>query len=90
VVAGRRSGAVHVDIRLPDSVRAVHQQVGSFDALVCTAGDACLGPFDSMSEAEFALGIESEFSVEPGSNSAAALSPPHLPAGVRVRPPWWS
>ena len=60
VVAGRRSGTVHVDIRSPDSVRAMYHQVGSFDALVCAAGEAHLGPFDSMSEAEFLLGIESK------------------------------
>ena len=59
-VAGRRSGTVQVDIRSPDSVRAMYDQVGSFDALVCAAGEAHLGPFDSMSEAEFALGIESK------------------------------
>ena len=38
VVAGRSSGDVHVDIRSPDSVRLMYEQVGSFDALVCTAG----------------------------------------------------
>ena len=59
-IAGRRSGTVQVDIRSPDSVRAMYDQVGSFDALVCAAGEAHLGPFDSMSEAEFALGIESK------------------------------
>jgi len=60
VVAGRQSGTVHVDISSPDSVRAMYNQVGSFDALVCAAGEAHFGPFDSMSEAEFALGIESK------------------------------
>jgi NAD(P)-dependent dehydrogenase (short-subunit alcohol dehydrogenase family) len=60
VVAGRQSGTVHVDIRSPDSVRAMYHQLGRFDALVCAAGDAYLGPFDSMSEAEFVLGIESK------------------------------
>jgi NAD(P)-dependent dehydrogenase (short-subunit alcohol dehydrogenase family) len=49
VVVGRRSGTVHVDIGSPDSVRAMYHQVGSFNALVCAAGDAYLGPFDSMS-----------------------------------------
>jgi NAD(P)-dependent dehydrogenase (short-subunit alcohol dehydrogenase family) len=60
VVAGRQSGAVRVDISSPDSVRAMYNQVGRFDTLVCTAGEAHFGPFDSMSEAEFALGIESK------------------------------
>ena len=48
------------DVRSPDSVRAMYQHVGSFDALVWAAGEADLGPFDSMSEAEFVLGIESK------------------------------
>lgn len=60
VVAGRRSGAVHVDIRSPDSVRAMYQQVGQFDAVVCAAGEAFFGPFDTLSEADLALGIESK------------------------------
>jgi NAD(P)-dependent dehydrogenase (short-subunit alcohol dehydrogenase family) len=60
VVAGRRSGTVHVDIGSSDSVRAMYDQVGSFDALVCAAGDAHIGPFDGMSEAEFVTGIESK------------------------------
>ena len=38
----------------------MYDQVECFDALVCAAGEAHLGPFDSMSEAEFVLGIESK------------------------------
>jgi NAD(P)-dependent dehydrogenase (short-subunit alcohol dehydrogenase family) len=60
VVAGRQSGTVHVDISSRDSVRSMYRRMGSFDALVCAAGDAHLGPFDSTSEAEFVLGIESK------------------------------
>lgn len=60
VVAGRRSGTVQVDICSPESVRAMYDEVGRFDALVCAAGDAHLGPFDTMSEAEFRPGIESK------------------------------
>ncbi len=60
VVAGRRSGSVRVDIRSADSVRAMYQEVGRFDAVVCAAGDAHLGPLDAMSEAEFGVGIESK------------------------------
>jgi NAD(P)-dependent dehydrogenase (short-subunit alcohol dehydrogenase family) len=36
------------------------RQVGAFDALVCAAGEAHFGPFDTMSEDELALGIESK------------------------------
>jgi NAD(P)-dependent dehydrogenase (short-subunit alcohol dehydrogenase family) len=60
VVAGRRSGTVRVDIQSPDSVRDMFRQVGVFDALVCAAGEAHFGPFDTMSQDELALGIESK------------------------------
>jgi len=60
VVAGRRSGTVPVDIQSPESVRDMFRQVGAFDALVCAAGEAHFGPFDTMSEDELALGIESK------------------------------
>jgi NAD(P)-dependent dehydrogenase (short-subunit alcohol dehydrogenase family) len=60
VVASRRAGSVRVDIRSADSVRAMYEEVGRFDAVVCAAGEAHLGPFDTMSEAELAVGIESK------------------------------
>jgi NAD(P)-dependent dehydrogenase (short-subunit alcohol dehydrogenase family) len=60
VVAGRRSDTVPVDIRSPNSVRDMFRQVGAFDAHVCAAGEAHFGPFDTMSEDELALGIESK------------------------------
>jgi hypothetical protein len=47
VVAGRTSGDVQVDISSPDSVRLMYEQVGRFDALVCTAGEAHFGPFQT-------------------------------------------
>ncbi|MPZ53738.1 MAG: short chain dehydrogenase [Acidimicrobiia bacterium] len=60
VVAGRRSGSVHVDIQSRDSVRDMYRKVGTFDAVVCTGGEAYFGPFDTMSEQDLALGIESK------------------------------
>jgi NAD(P)-dependent dehydrogenase (short-subunit alcohol dehydrogenase family) len=60
VVAGRRSGTLHVDIQSPDSVREMYREVGTFDALVCAAGEAYFGPFDTMSERDLTLGIESK------------------------------
>jgi NAD(P)-dependent dehydrogenase (short-subunit alcohol dehydrogenase family) len=83
VVAGRRSGTVQVDIRSPDSVRTFYHQVGSFDALVCAAGDAYLGPFDSMSEADFVLGIESKL---PGQIRLVLLGRSLISEGARS--PW--
>ncbi len=60
VVASRSVGSVRVDIRSAESVRAMYEGVGRFDAVVCAAGEAHLGPFDTMSEAELAVGIESK------------------------------
>ena len=57
---GRRSGSVHVDLQSPDAVDAMYRQVGAFDALVCAAGEAHFGPFDTMTEAELALGVQSK------------------------------
>jgi len=47
VVAGRRSGDIHVDIASQDSVRSMYRRIGSFDALICAAGEAHFGPFET-------------------------------------------
>jgi NAD(P)-dependent dehydrogenase (short-subunit alcohol dehydrogenase family) len=60
VVAGRRSGDLQVDISSPDSVRSMYQRIGSFDALVSAAGEAHFGPFETVTEEELALGVQSK------------------------------
>jgi NAD(P)-dependent dehydrogenase (short-subunit alcohol dehydrogenase family) len=60
VVAGRRSGTLPVDIRSADSVRDMYRRVGHFDAVVCAAGEAYFGPFDTMTEQDVTVGIESK------------------------------
>jgi NAD(P)-dependent dehydrogenase (short-subunit alcohol dehydrogenase family) len=60
VVAGRNSGDVHVDIGSPDSVRRMYEQVGAFDAVCCTAGEAHFGPFETTTEEKLALGVQSK------------------------------
>jgi NAD(P)-dependent dehydrogenase (short-subunit alcohol dehydrogenase family) len=60
VVAGRRSGDVRVDISSEDSVRSMYRRIGSFDALVSAAGEAHFGPFDTVTEEELALGVQSK------------------------------
>jgi NAD(P)-dependent dehydrogenase (short-subunit alcohol dehydrogenase family) len=60
VVAGRRSGDVRVDIGSEDSVRSMYRRIGSFDALVCAAGEAHFGPFEGVTEEELALGVHSK------------------------------
>jgi NAD(P)-dependent dehydrogenase (short-subunit alcohol dehydrogenase family) len=60
VVAGRRSGTLSVDIRSAESVRNMYRELGAFDAMVCTAGEAHFGPFDDLSEQDLARAIESK------------------------------
>jgi NAD(P)-dependent dehydrogenase (short-subunit alcohol dehydrogenase family) len=60
VVAARQSGDVQVDISSQDSVRSMYRRIGRFDALACTAGEAHFGPFETVTEEELALGVNSK------------------------------
>ena len=60
VVAGRRSGDIHVDIAYQDSVRSMYRRIGSFDALICAAGEAHFGPFETATEEDLAVGVHSK------------------------------
>lgn len=60
VVAGRTSGDVQVDISSPDSVAHMYDEVGEFDAVVSTAGEAHFGPLGTASDDELALGVHSK------------------------------
>lgn len=53
VVAGRNSGAVTVDLAAPDSIRAMFQAVGKFDAVVSAAGQAKFGSLDDLTDADY-------------------------------------
>lgn len=57
---GSKSGDIHTDITSAASIENLFRQAGSFDALVCTAGDAHFGPLNSMTEAQFRIGINSK------------------------------
>jgi NAD(P)-dependent dehydrogenase (short-subunit alcohol dehydrogenase family) len=60
VVASRQSGDVQVDISSRDSVQSMYEQIGSFDALACAAGEAHFGPFETVTEEELVLGVNSK------------------------------
>ena len=60
VVASRTAGDIHVNISSTDSVRGMYEKVGDFDAVVCTAGEAYFGPFETATEEELALGVHSK------------------------------
>jgi NAD(P)-dependent dehydrogenase (short-subunit alcohol dehydrogenase family) len=60
VTAGSKSGDFQVDIHSPASIEAFYKQVGSFDAVVATAGGAHFGPLTSMTDADFRVGLDSK------------------------------
>ncbi|MGB1287255.1 MAG: short chain dehydrogenase [Aggregatilineales bacterium] len=60
VIAGRTSGDVQVDIADSDSIKAMFESAGKFDAIVCIAGEAKWGAFDSLTEEDYHIGLNSK------------------------------
>jgi len=58
VRVGSNSGDIRADITSPESIENMYEQVGSFDALICTAGPTYVGPWKTMTHREFRKGIE--------------------------------
>lgn len=53
VTVGRTRGALQVDLESPDSIRAMFQSVGAFDAVVSAAGQAKFGSLDELTDADY-------------------------------------
>lgn len=53
VVVGRTRGVAQVDLASPDSIRALFQSVGQFDALVSAAGQAKFGSLDELKDEDY-------------------------------------
>jgi NAD(P)-dependent dehydrogenase (short-subunit alcohol dehydrogenase family) len=49
VTTSRSSGTLQVDLAEPDSIEAMYQRVGIFDAVACAAGAARFGPLAELS-----------------------------------------
>ena len=60
VIAGRTSGDVQVDIADSASIKAMFETIGKFDAIVCIAGEAKWGAFDSLTEDDYYIGLRSK------------------------------
>jgi len=60
VKVGSKSGDIQADISSAESIEKMFKQAGKFDALICTAGAAHFGPFRSLTEKEFMVGIGSK------------------------------
>ncbi|OJW16889.1 short chain dehydrogenase [Mucilaginibacter sp. 44-25] len=57
---GSKSGDYQVNIADAASIKNLFEQVGPFDALVSTTGDAHFGPLKDMTEANMRVGIDSK------------------------------
>lgn len=53
-----KGGDVNVDITSPQSIEDMFRQIGSFDALVCTAGPTFVGPWEKLNNETFRQGVE--------------------------------
>lgn len=60
IIAGRNSGDVQVDIADSSSIQAMFDKTGQVDAIVCIAGEAKWGAFDSLSEDDYYIGLRSK------------------------------
>lgn len=59
-VAGRTSGDVTVDIADSNSIKSMFEAVGTFDSIVCIAGEAKWADFDELTEDDYYIGLKSK------------------------------
>ncbi|KPE38216.1 short-chain dehydrogenase, partial [Pseudomonas aeruginosa] len=57
VRVGHSSGDFQVDISDSDSIRALFEKTGRFDALVAAVGKVHFGALEEMGEAQYQLGL---------------------------------
>lgn len=57
VPVGRHSGDFQVDIASKDSIEQLFPKLGSFDAVICTAGEARAGRLQDLTDEDFLLGL---------------------------------
>ncbi|WP_144394663.1 short chain dehydrogenase [Pleionea sediminis] len=60
IEVGFQSGDVTVDINNLESIRAMYQQIGEFDALVSATGLVHFGPLEDISQEQWMLGINNK------------------------------
>ena len=60
VRVGYRDGEYQLDLSSKDSIEKLYQQLGSFDAVVCTAGLANFGPLQELTDADFELALSNK------------------------------
>lgn len=58
VSVGTSGGDIQADITSLKSIEHLFEEIGSFDALISTAGPSYVGPWKSMTDKEFRRGLE--------------------------------
>lgn len=58
ITAGRQHGDYRVDLSCHHMVISLLEQVGTVDAIICTAGNLHFGPLTEMTAAQFNLGLQ--------------------------------
>src|SRR6185312_8154379 len=58
IKVGLKSGDIQANISDPVAIEEMYKKVGSFDAVICAAGDGYFGPFSSMTDENFRVSIE--------------------------------
>ncbi|HVU97076.1 MAG TPA: short chain dehydrogenase [Puia sp.] len=58
VRASRSRSDIQVDITYPASIEDMYKRIGSFDALVSTAGPTYVGPWKNLTDKEFRQGVD--------------------------------
>jgi NAD(P)-dependent dehydrogenase (short-subunit alcohol dehydrogenase family) len=54
----RKSKDINVDITSPESIENMYKKIGSFDAVICTAGPTYVGSWKNLTDKEFRNGVE--------------------------------
>ena len=58
IVAGSKSGDIHVDMTSNESIAALYKKLGALDAVVVAAGAVHFGPLETMTEDAFYVGLK--------------------------------
>ncbi|MBT8184608.1 MAG: short chain dehydrogenase [Eudoraea sp.] len=60
IIAGRSEGDAIVDLEKSASIKALFEQTGALDAIICTAGEAKWAPFEELTESDYYIGLKSK------------------------------
>ena len=60
IIAGRSNSDVTVDISDSKSIKAMFEQIGKLDAIICIAGEAKWDDFNNLTEDDYYIGLKSK------------------------------